>query len=179
MPSCKSITSASLTLLWTLLLNLGQAQASELELAQRQWLAGQRTQAVATVEAALQKTPNELNLRFALGVMRMEQGEQAAALNIFTALTQDFPDLADPYNNLAVVHAGMGELDLAQQELEQALALQPGHAQALENMGDVLLRLALRAYQRAQQAQVAPSSSLALKLSRTQDLLQAAKLPSQ
>ncbi len=177
MPSCKNIKPVCLTLFLVLLMNLGPAKAGELELAQRQWLAGQGPKAIATVEAALLKTPNELKLRFALGVMRMELGEQAAALSIFTALTQDFPDLAEPQNNLAVVYASMGELDLAQRALEQALALQPDHAQAQENLGDVLLRLALRAYQRAQQAQVAPSSSLALKVSRTNDLLQAAKLP--
>lgn len=153
---------------------------AELEVAQRQWLAGQRPQALATVEAALAKSPHELKLRFALGVMRLELGELDQALNIFTALTQDFPDLPDPYNNLAVVRAARGELDLAQRALEQALALQPDQPQAQENLGDVLLRLALRAYQgaqRAQQAQSAPSGSLALKITRTQDLLQALKLP--
>lgn len=182
MPPSKTKMPANLSLrlatLLALLLTLGPAQASDLELAQRQWLAGQRPQAIATVEAALQKTPNELKLRFALGVMRMEQGESVAALGLFSALTQDFPDLADPYNNLAVIQAGMGELDQAQQSLEQALALQAGHAQAQENLGDVLLRLALRAYQRAQAAQVAPSNSLTLKITHTQDLLQTVKLPS-
>jgi tetratricopeptide (TPR) repeat protein len=180
MPDCKSTKSPQsrlgLTLLLALMLSFGPTQASELEIAQRQWLAGKRPQAIATIEEALLKTPNELKLRFALGVMRMEQGEQAAALGIFASLTQDFPDLADPFNNLAVLHASMGELDQAQQALEQALNLQPTHAQAQENLGDVLLRLALRAYQRSQQAQIAPTNSLALKISLTQDLLQAAKL---
>jgi len=155
-----------------LLLGPGLAQASDLETAQKQWLAGQRPQAVATIEQALAKTPDELKLRFALGVMRMELGQLAAAQALFVALTQDFPDLADPYNNLAVIHASQGELDQARDELEQALRLQPEHAQAQENLGDVLLRLALRAYQRAQTALAAPSPLLTLKLQRTQDLLQ-------
>lgn len=176
MPSCSRSTPIHLSLLLALLLFLRPAQAGDLETAQRQWLAGQRTQAAATLESALQKTPHELKLRFALGVMRMETGEHAAALGIFTALTQDFPDLADPYNNLAVLYAGKGELDQAQQALEQALALQPGHAQAQENLGDVLLRLALRAYQRAQTSQTAPSNSLGLKLTQTQALLKELKL---
>ncbi|MDN3922026.1 tetratricopeptide repeat protein [Roseateles violae] len=151
----------------------GAARAGDLENAQKQWLAGQRAQAVATLESAVKKTPEDPKLRFALGVMQMEMGQQDAALNLFTSLTQDFPDLADPYNNLAVIHAGRGELDQARQELEQALRLQPEHAQAQENLGDVLLRLALRAYQRAQSALAVPSEPLALKLKRTQDLLQA------
>ena len=157
-------------LLLTLLLATGMARAGDLETAQKQWLAGQKTQAVATVEQALKQTPDELKLRFALGVMKLELGEQPTALDIFTALSQDFPDLADPLNNLAVIHAAQGELDLARVELEQALRLQPEHAQAQENMGDVLLRLAARAYQRAQAALVLPSEALALKLQRTQAL---------
>ena len=159
------------------LLNAGPAFADDLAAAQKLWLAGQRPQAVATIEAALVKTPDELKLRFALGVMRMELGQAAAAQAIFVALTQDFPDLADPYNNLAVIHAGQGELDQARNELEQALRLQPDHAQAQENLGDVLLRLAVRAYQRAQAALATPSDPLALKLRRAQALLQPAAPP--
>ncbi len=160
----------ALPLAFTLLL-AGAAQASELDVAQRQWLAGQKQQAVATVEKALASTPHELKLRFALGVMRMELGEQDLALQLFTALTQDFPDLAEPYNNLAVIQAAQGDLKRAQNSLEQALALQPQHAQALENLGDVLLRQAARAFQGAQLAQTAPSSALQQKLKLTRDLL--------
>ena len=143
------------------------ARAEDLASAQRLWLAGQKTQAVEQVEQALTRTPDDLQLRFALGVMRMELGEREKARAIFTRLTQDFPDLADPYNNLAVLHAAAGELDEAQAALEQALRLQPEHAQAQENLGDVLLRLALRAYQRAQKAAVAPTDALAAKINRT------------
>lgn len=144
----------------------GPVRADDLASAQRLWLAGQKTQAVDQIEQALKRTPDDLQLRFALGVMRMELGDRAQAIRIFTGLTQDFPDLADPYNNLAVLHAAAGELDEAKAALEQALRLQPEHAQAQENMGDVLMRLALRAYQHAQKASLAPSEALANKISR-------------
>src|ERR1043165_5292215 len=124
-------------------LTAASARADDLANAQRQWLAGQKTQAVEQIEQALVRQPDDLQLRFALGVMRMELGDRAKALDIFTRLTQDFPDLADPYNNLAVLHAAAGELDEAKNALEQALRLQPEHAQAQENLGDVLVRLAL------------------------------------
>ena len=159
----------SLALPFVLILALAvtPVHADDLAGAQRLWLAGQKTQAVEQVEQALVRTPDDLQLRFALGVMRMELGERANALSIFTRLTQDFPDLADPYNNLAVLRAAAGELDDAKAALEQALRLQPEHAQAQENLGDVLLRLALRAYQRAQKAALSPSDLLAGKISRT------------
>jgi tetratricopeptide (TPR) repeat protein len=143
------------------------ALANDLGNAQRLWLAGQKTQAVERVEQALARSPDDLQLRFTLGVMRMELGDRDKAQAIFLRLTQDFPDLADPFNNLAVLHAAAGELDAALAALEHALRLQPEHAQAQENLGDVLLRLALRAYQRAQNAAVAPSDTLAGKINRT------------
>lgn len=155
------------TLVLLALLTAAPARAQDIAGAQRLWLAGQRAQAVEQVEQALARSPDDLQLRFALGVMRMELGERAQARTIFTRLTQDFPDLADPYNNLAVLHAAAGELDEAQVALQQALRLQPEHAQAQENLGDVLLRLALRAYERAQKAAIAPSDALASKITRT------------
>lgn len=153
------------------------AHANDFETAQKQWLAGQRVQAITTIERALVQTPDDSRLRFALGVMRMEMGQAGEARAIFTELTQDFPDLADPYNNLAVLDASQGRLDEARASLEQALRLQPDHAQALENFGDVLLRLALRSYQRAQGALPVPSQGLALKLRRVQTALAAAANP--
>jgi tetratricopeptide (TPR) repeat protein len=158
---------AMLALALALALAAAPAQADDLANAQRLWLAGQKTQAVEQVEQALVRTPDDLQLRFALGVMRMELGDRTRAMDIFTRLTEDFPDLADPYNNLAVLHAAAGELDEAKIALEQALRLQPEHAQAQENLGDVLLRLALRAYQRAQKASLTPNDALAGKISRT------------
>lgn len=148
-------------------LAVGPARADDLAGSQRLWLAGQKAQAIELVEQALTRTPDDLQLRFALGVMRMELGERDKAKAVFTRLTQDFPDLADPFNNLAVLHAAAGELDEAQQALEQALRLQPEHAQAQENLGDVLVRLALRAYQRAQKLSLASGEALTGKINRT------------
>ncbi|WP_422015885.1 tetratricopeptide repeat protein [Roseateles sp.] len=165
------------TLLLLAALAWAPARADDLANAQRLWLAGQKTQAVDQIEQALTRTPDDLQLRFALGVMRMELGERAKALDLFTRLTQDFPDLADPYNNLAVLHAAAGELDEARVALDQALRLQPEHAQAQENLGDVLLRLALRAYQRAQKASLAPSDALAGKINRTLALTRELRMP--
>ncbi len=159
------LTLTSLALL--LALTAPPAFADDLAGAQRLWLAGQKTQAVELIEQALRRSPDDLQLRFSLGVMSMELGERAKAQTLFTRLTQDFPDLADPFNNLAVLHAAAGDLDAAQAALEQALRLQPEHAQAQENLGDVLVRLALRAYQRAQKAAIAPGEALAGKIDRT------------
>jgi len=148
----------------------GVAQAGVLEQAQADWLAGKREQALQSVQAALSESPQDARLRFALAVMQMESGRADAAEALLLGLTQDFPDLADPYNNLAVIRAGRGELEGARRALEQALALQPEHVQAQENLGDVLLRLALQAYERAQKLSISARPALELKLSRTREL---------
>ncbi|MBV8380196.1 MAG: tetratricopeptide repeat protein [Paucibacter sp.] len=146
--------------------------ATPVEAAQKLWFAGQRQEAVAALESALERSPEQLQLRFQLGVYTMELGDLAKAEAIFTAMTRDFPDLADPFNNLAVVFAARGELKAAREALEQALNLQPDQPQALENLGDVQLRLAEQAYAHAARVQPVPSAQLASKRSATLTLVQ-------
>jgi tetratricopeptide (TPR) repeat protein len=71
------------------------------------------------------------------------------AIEVFQELTEDFPELAEPYNNLAALHAARGDFERARIALEQALRSNPGYATALENLGDVHGMLASRAYARA------------------------------
>ena len=44
--------------------------------------------------------------RFAQGVIATEQKKYPEAIQIFNALIKDFPNLPEPYNNLAVLYAG-------------------------------------------------------------------------
>lgn len=150
---------------------LAASAIAPLDEAQALWHAGKQAQAIAAVERLVAQSPNEARPRFALAVMRMELGEMEPAAKLFTALTQDFPDLADPFNNLAVIQAGRGELDAARQALEQAVRLQPDHALALENLGDVLIRLAARAYEQASKLPSPTQAQAALKLARSRELI--------
>ncbi|MGM9512832.1 tetratricopeptide repeat protein [Roseateles sp. DB2] len=151
--------------------------AGELEKAQQQWLQGHQADAKKTLETALAEDPNNARLRFALALMRMESGETAQAETLLRRLTEDFPDLADPFNNLAVILAARGDMDAAFEALQRAVNLQPEHVQAQENLGDVLLQLAARAY--AVAARPGPQSSVnaGLKLRRTQELLRGMNTP--
>ncbi|SEK28699.1 Tetratricopeptide repeat-containing protein [Roseateles sp. YR242] len=144
--------------------------AAALEDAQALWASGKRDQAIQAAENALKTTPDDPRLRFTLGTMLMEQRQLERARVIFTSLIEDYPDLADPYNNLAVIHAARGEYEAARQSLTRALELQPDHAQAQENLGDVLMRLAQQAYERALKQPLGDDSALRLKLQRVSDL---------
>src|SRR6266550_3308925 len=73
------------------------------------------------------------------------------AIQVFTGLTEDFPELPEPYNNLAVLYASQGNYDKAKSALELAIHTHPSYATAHENLGDIYAQLASRAYDRALQ----------------------------
>ena len=110
---------------------------------------GQPTLALQRADESLAAEPQNASLRFLKGVMLSETGRAAEAITVFEQLTQDFPELPEPYNNLAVLLAASGQLDAARSALETALRHDPAYRTAHENMGDVLTRLAQRAYEAA------------------------------
>ncbi|WP_176442542.1 L,D-transpeptidase Cds6 family protein [Noviherbaspirillum humi] len=101
-------------------------------------------QALKTVNDLLKAKPNDSELLFLLGVVRIERGEQDAAIEAFTQLTEKYPNLVEPYNNLAVVLAARQQLDRARAVLEKAVSINPGYAVAQENLADVYAELARR-----------------------------------
>ena len=112
---------------------------------------GKPDAALSSLEASLKIHPRDPQLRFLYGVVMAEQKRTDDAIAVFEQLTQDFPELPEPHNNLAVVLAGRGDLDRARHALENAVRALPGYALAQENLGDVYLRMAARAYERAGQ----------------------------
>jgi tetratricopeptide (TPR) repeat protein len=110
---------------------------------------GQTSAALARADKYIAAQPNDPQMRFIkANILSIQRPDEALALLV--QLTRDAPELAEPWNNLAVLHAAKGELDQALEELQQALRIDPHYVTALENLGDVHARLALQAYQRAQ-----------------------------
>jgi len=105
--------------------------------------------AMAEIDKELAVNPRNVQLRFIRSRIQIEMGETEAAKKTLLELTQQFPELPEPYNNLAALHAQSGNLDQAKEYLELALKVQPAFPAALENLGDVYTRLAARAYGKA------------------------------
>lgn len=108
-------------------------------------------EALTKVDKFLLAKPADPQMRFLKGVIQRNLGKPTEAITTFTKLTEDYPELPEPYNNLAVLYAGQGQYDKARQALEMAIRTNPSYATAHENMGDVYARLASQAYNKALQ----------------------------
>ena len=107
--------------------------------------------AQSMIAKELTANPRNVQLRFLSSRIQLEEGQIDAAQKTLLELTQQFPELPEPYNNLAAIYAHKGQLEEAKEYLELALKVQPSFPTALENLGDVYTRLAARAYGRAVQ----------------------------
>ncbi|EXI69383.1 MAG: putative PEP-CTERM system TPR-repeat lipoprotein [Candidatus Accumulibacter adjunctus] len=125
------------------------AVANELAEAQRLLQQGQAEQALAKVDAYVAGKSRELQGRFLKGLILMEMSRSDDAITVFTQISDDYPELPEPYNNLAVLYARQQQLERARMLLEMAIRTHPGYALARENLGDVLLRQASQSYDEA------------------------------
>jgi tetratricopeptide (TPR) repeat protein len=121
---------------------------------------------VNTFIAANPKNPQGL---FMKGVLLAEEGRREEAIKVFIDVTEKFPNLPEPYNNLAVLYADQGQFDKARKALETAIKTHPSYATAHENLGDIYARMASEAYGKALQLDTANSRAQG-KLSLIKDL---------
>lgn len=70
-------------------------------------------------------------------------------MDTLRALTLSFPELPEPHNNLAALLARANRHEEALLSLQAAIQARPDYALALENIGDLYLALAARAYGKA------------------------------
>jgi tetratricopeptide (TPR) repeat protein len=162
-------------LMATSLLGLGlpgaaRAQDADLTEVSKLLRQGQLNQAMERVEKVLASKPRDAQARFLRGLILTEQNKTADAIDVFTRLTQDYPELPEPYNNLAVLYASQGQYEKARQALEMSIRTHPSYATAYENLGDVYARLASQAYDKALQLDSGNSAAKS-KLSLIRDLM--------
>jgi tetratricopeptide (TPR) repeat protein len=113
--------------------------------------AGEYAAALGKADSFLARHPRDAQMRFLKGVILTEQNKSAEAIALFTKLTEDFPTLPEPYNNLAVLYAAAGHYDKARAALDKAIHTNPAYATAYENLGDIHAKLASQAYDKALQ----------------------------
>ena len=138
---------------------------------------GKAADALAKADQRLASAPKDPQLRFLRGVAQADSGKPNDAIATFTQLTQEYPELPEPYNNLAVLYAGQNQLDKARTALEMAIRTNPSYATAHENMGDIYAKLAAQAYNKALQLDATNSAALNPKLALIRELFAPGRTP--
>jgi tetratricopeptide (TPR) repeat protein len=137
---------------------------------------GQHAQALEQIDKYLAGKPKDAQGRFLKGIVLTEMNKPNEAIAVFSKLTEDYPELPEPYNNLAVIYAQQKQYDKAKQALEMAIRTHPSYATAHENLGDIYARLASQAYDKALQID-SSNSSAQNKLALIRDLMSTASRP--
>jgi tetratricopeptide (TPR) repeat protein len=171
------LQSASLgAALLALALQCAAAAADNYDDASRLFKQGNHAAAMEKIEGAITANPRDARARFLKGVILTEQNKPDDAIKVFTALTDDYPELPEPYNNLAVLYASQGQYDKARKSLEMAIRTHPSYAIAHENLGDVYAKMASEAYDKALQLDRG-NAAAQTKLAMIKDLFSSSVVP--
>ena len=125
--------------------------ADELQDITRMMKQGQLPQSLERVDKFLAGKPRDAQGRFLKGLILTEMNRSGEAIQVFLKLSEDYPELPEPHNNLAVLYASQGQYDKARAALESSIRTHPSYATAHENLGDIYAKLASQAYDKALQ----------------------------
>lgn len=106
-------------------------------------------QAMRKLESFLKEHPKDAQARFLQGLIYTGKSRNDDAIRVFQELGSEFPDLPEPFNNLAVLYAERGEYEKSRQALVNAIRILPDYATAHENLGDIYAKLASQSYAQA------------------------------
>ena len=112
----------------------GQNAVTYFELGKFYQERGQLVLAAEAFAASIALDPQQLAARNALAVLDARQGRLEQAATALLVLVRDFPEAAQPLNNLGYVYYLQGELAQASSMLEQAMACDGGTALARNNL---------------------------------------------
>lgn len=135
----------------SLVLAAAAVHADELQDISRMMRQGQLPQSLERVDKYLAGKPRDAQGRFLKGLILTEMNRPAEAIQVFSKLSEDYPELPEPYNNLAVLYASQGQYEKAKTALESSIRTHPSYATAHENLGDIYAKLASQAYDKALQ----------------------------
>lgn len=109
---------------------------------------GRYQQALDRIDALPHDSRAQPQIRLYHGMSLMALDRRSEALRSFETLAAEYPNMPEPFNNMAVIHAAHGRYGEARVLLEKALRADARYSVAQENIGDVYIRLASQTYAR-------------------------------
>lgn len=114
---------------------------------------GKHEKAEDIIVLQLKKKPRDAQWRYLEALLKAEMGVSLKnkdilgnAVFLFERLSEEFPELPEPYNNLAVLYDKMGREQKAIDSFKLAILNNPDYALAYENLADLYLFLARETY---------------------------------
>jgi tetratricopeptide (TPR) repeat protein len=94
---------------------------------------------------------NDVQLMFlhARALAALDRNEEA--IDVYRDMTARYPELPEPWNNLAAEYVKTGRLSMANQALQMALQADPDYRDARVNLGRVQMLMAQESFQAAEQ----------------------------
>lgn len=91
----------------------------------------------------------DVQLMFQKGRALAQLGRTAEAEAVYRDMTVRYPELAEPWNNLAILYISRNNFEQARLALETAIMNNPRYTAAISNLADLQLLLSLRDYEQA------------------------------
>ncbi len=132
---------------------------------------GRLDSALVELNKEVSEKPDNAEARFLKGVALQALNRNDEAIEVYSALAQDFPELPEPYNNLAVLFAEKSEFDKAENALRAAIKTNKSYSTAYENLGDIYAQRASIAYNDALNLSPANRDAVKVKLSMIDNIL--------
>ena len=108
--------------------------------------------AIEAREAALANDPapgRDVQLMFQKARALAELGRGGEAEAVYRDMTIKYPELPEPWNNLAILYISRNDFDQARLALETAIMNNPRYTAAISNLADLQMLMALSDYEKA------------------------------
>lgn len=156
--ACLTAKAVAIAIATALTLSV-QATAAEAEDIGMLLQSGSYQEALDRIDALPQESRAQPQMRLYHGMALMALDRRSDAMRSFEALAAEHPEMPEPFNNMAVLQAANGRYGDARVLLEQALRADARYSVALENIGDVYIKLANQTYARLRTLQPARKSA--------------------
>jgi len=141
----RNLLVVSILLMFTNIL-IAESNTEKIKLLLKQ---GKYENAESIIKETIEYNLNNPEILFYRGIIQTNLGKTNQAIDTFRDLTERFPELPEPFNNLAVLYAEKGQFRLAKEILEQAIKTNPSYLTAHINLGDIFTKMASEAYNKA------------------------------
>lgn len=132
-------------------------------------LAGNYNLAIQKVNNILIDHPQNMTARFQYATILSLTQKTDSAIEEYNKLLKDYPALFEVQNNLGVLYAQQGLYEKAANAFQEAVNINPKYNTALENLGDLYIKMAAQSYKRVLSNDLNNESSM-MKYIKTKSL---------